>query len=229
MNNKRWLTRDNYKLVLLFICFWTPLILFFKIAGEIIEREPIRGDIAILNWLHSHANPFLDHLLLTATNIGGAIGMTVITSLLLMYFLYKHQVRKATILVACVGGVTIANIILKGLFHRDRPSLFKSSVVETSFSFPSGHAMASSALILCLVLLYWNTKWRWPIAIAGTVLVLTVGISRPYFGVHYPSDIIAGWCASTGWVLLMFFVINKIRAHRTEAEVSEQRNSDTQD
>ena len=210
----------NFRLILLFLVFWTPLIVFFKLAGEIIEEEPIESDIAVLNWLHGHASPLLDQVLLAFTNIGGVIGMTIIMTVLVASLVYKRQFRNATLLFAGVGGTTAANIILKGLFHRSRPSLFSTQVVETSFSFPSGHAMASAAFTLCLVLMTWNTKWRWPVVLLGALYTLAVGISRPYFGVHYPSDILAGWCASVAWVVLVFYVINRFgnRSGQKEAE-----------
>ena len=210
---KSWLKNNNFSLIILFIVFWTPVIIFLKIAGEVSEKEPIHADIAVLNWLHSHASPFLNSFFLTFTNIGGLFGIMTISLLLLAYLLYKKQRKDALLLLASVGGATAANLILKGLFHRHRPSLFRSSVVETSFSFPSGHAMASSALVLSVILIFWNTKWRWLVTAVGIFFVLAIGISRPYFGVHYPSDIIAGWCVSTAWVLLVFFISRRLHLH----------------
>jgi len=211
MNNLvRWLKHKNASLIILFIIFWAPFIVFFKIAGEVIEKEPIHFDIVILNWLHNHANLFLDSFFLVFTNIGGVAGIVMITSVLIAYLLYKRQRRNSLLLLAGVGGAATANLILKGLFQRDRPSMFDSSIVETSFSFPSGHAMASSALVLCVILIFWNTKWRWLITGAGICLVLAISVSRLYFGVHYPTDIIAGWCASIAWVLTVFFISNKL-------------------
>ncbi|MEO5949493.1 MAG: phosphatase PAP2 family protein [Candidatus Saccharimonas sp.] len=208
---KHWLKVDNLSLVLLFIVFWVPVIVFLKLAGEVIEKEPIAFDTVIINWLHAHANPFLDSFFLVFTNIGGVIGIVTITILLVTYLLYKKQRRNSLLLVAGVGGAAVANLILKALFQRDRPSLFDPSVVETSFSFPSGHAMASSALILCVILIFWHTKWRWLVTLIGAIVVLAISVSRLYLGVHYPTDIIAGWCASTAWVAIVFFASKKLR------------------
>jgi membrane-associated phospholipid phosphatase len=207
---KHWLKNNNFSLIILFVVFWTPVIIFLKIAGEVVEKQPIPFDITILNWLHGHANSFLDTFFMIATNTGGVVGIVIISLLLISYFLYQRQFKSSLLLVASVGGAVIANLILKSLFQRDRPSLFDSSVIEKSFSFPSGHSMASSALVLCVILLFWNTKWRWLVTTLGVLLVLAIGISRLYFGVHYPTDVIAGWCASTAWVLLVFYVSKKL-------------------
>src|SRR5690606_17364220 len=72
---------------------------------------------------------------------------------------------------------------------------------ETSFSFPSGHAMQSMALATALLVLAWNTRWRWPVLLAGAAFTGIVGLSRVYLGVHFPSDVLAGWCASLAWAV----------------------------
>lgn len=196
--------------MILFVFFFIPVILFFQIADEIIEKEPIGFDNAVLLWLNSHSNAFLDIFFLTFTNIGGVIGMIILTLLIVVFLMYKKQRRKALLVLAGVGGATTANLILKALFQRDRPALFDSLVFETTYSFPSGHAMASSALFLSLILISWQTKWRWLMIGIAIFMVLAISISRLYFGVHYPTDIMAGWCASSAWVVLVFFAAKKL-------------------
>ena len=63
--------------------------------------------------------------------------------------------------------------------------------------------MASSALALALIILCWRTRWRWLALIGGAIYMIIIGLSRIYLGVHYPSDILAGWCVSLVWVLLL--------------------------
>jgi undecaprenyl-diphosphatase len=100
-----------------------------------------------------------------------------------------------------VGGGWLLNRSAKALFGRERPKLWESVAPETSLSFPSGHAMASMALIAALVVLLWPTRWRYPTIGLGGIFVLLVGLSRVYLGVHYPSDVLAGWIASFAWVM----------------------------
>ena len=205
----QWLKHNNLALLLSFFVFWVPLILFFQLADAVIEREAIPLDSTLLTWLHNHANPLFDMVFYAATTLGGILSMALLSAILLVYFLVKNQRARALLLIGSVGGAMLANLGLKALFQRTRPDVFETFIAETSYSFPSGHAMASSAFALCLILLFWHTKWRWLITTMGVLFILLVGISRPYFGVHYPSDIVAGWCASTGWVLLVFFVVRK--------------------
>ena len=63
--------------------------------------------------------------------------------------------------------------------------------------------MVSSALVVSLIVIAWNTRWRWYVTIAGVIFMSLIGYSRLYLGVHYPTDIIAGWLASTAWVLVV--------------------------
>jgi undecaprenyl-diphosphatase len=72
---------------------------------------------------------------------------------------------------------------------------------ESTFSFPSGHAMQSMAVGAALVILLWETRWRYVALLLSASFVLAVGLSRIYLGVHYPSDILAGWAASVAWVV----------------------------
>lgn len=204
------------KITLISILFWVPVIIFLKLAGEVIEKEPLSFDTTILNWFHVHATPFLDHFFTFVTNAGGIASMIVISGLIFFFFLYKKRYRSAQLLALGLGGAMAANVILKALFHRDRPSLWHQSIVETGFSFPSGHAMASAALVTCLVIILWPTKWRWLIVIVGGIAVLLIGMSRLYLGVHYPSDILAGWCVSVAWVLLARYLLNKWHGRRVK-------------
>lgn len=195
-------------LIAVLVIFWTPVVILAKIAGEIIEKEPISFDIAILNWLHAHSNAFLDQFFLFATELGGIVAVVVITALLISYYwFYKKRRHPALLLAFGVGGAAAANVVLKALFQRDRPSLWHPSVVETSFSFPSGHAMASAALVACLVVILWKTRYRWVAIAIGAIVVGLIGLSRLYLGVHYPSDVLAGWCASVAWVTIVVVIL----------------------
>jgi len=79
--------------------------------------------------------------------------------------------------------------------------LWESIAPEITYSFPSAHAMGSMALACVLVLLAWPSRWRWWVAVPAALFVLGVGLSRVYLGVHYPSDILAGWAAALVWTI----------------------------
>lgn len=209
MNQKFLTLLKKYKttqLVIALILFWVPVIIFAKLAGEIIERQPIGGDIVILHWIHSLSTPLLDNVFLFFTTMGSVKYVLPLAILILGYLLYKKQRLNFLIFLFGVGGAAVSNLILKHIFHRTRPSFWHSAVTETGYSFPSGHAMISSALILCLIVMLWNTRWRVVSIVLGSFIVMMIGISRLYLGVHYPTDIIAGWCVSFIWVAIVFAV-----------------------
>ena len=201
-------TFDITALLTAFICFWVPAIAFSKIAGEITEHEPIAGDSWALHAIHSHATSFYDSAFVTITTIGSAEVIAPLTLLLTLYLLYRRSVHQAILLAFGVGGAAVANIVLKALFHRQRPSFWPSLVTEHSYSFPSGHAMVSSALALCLIMLTWHSRWRWAVTVGGAIFTMLIGFSRLYLGVHYPTDILAGWAVSVLWVFLVSSLVS---------------------
>ncbi len=161
-------------------------------------------DITILEFFHSLSSPWLDRAAVTLTQLGGAIFITVFTATTTAGLLIKNHLRSAAYLAIAVGGAGLLNLGLKLLFQRDRPALWEVLTIETTYAFPSGHAMASSALAFALIALLWRTKWKRTAIFIGLIYVAIIGFTRVYLGVHFPSDVIAGWAISLGWVLLVF-------------------------
>lgn len=186
-----------------FAIFVLCTILFVQVADEVREEDTLALDAAVLNAIHSYSNLFLDVVMPVATDVGGVIGVVAITTVSCALLMYRNQRRRALVLGVCVAGAAILNLLLKAIFERARPELWERLIYETGFSFPSGHAMASAALGIGLVLVLWGSRWRWRVAIAAAAYVLFVGFSRMYLGVHYPSDIVAGWLVSGAWVMVV--------------------------
>ena len=187
--------------------FWLPIIIFIGLANEVYEKELLPFDVAILTKLHSHATPLLDTIVKILTQLGGALFIVAIVLLLAALFYRRKDFQSARLLVFIAGGAGVINFFLKLFFQRDRPSLWDALVLEHSYSFPSGHAMASSAFAFSMMLIFRHSKWRWLVVALGSIYVLLVGVSRVYLGVHYPSDILAGWCISLFWAIVAFKVV----------------------
>lgn len=185
------------------------MLLFAKLADSVREREHIRFESGVLTGIHHLATPNLDRLAIIVTNAGSAEAVIAITLLVTGWLLYRRHRFDALLLVSGVGGASVANILLKLMFHRDRPSLWAPLITEHSYSFPSGHAMASSALGFCLIYLAWSNRWRWAVLLFASAYIIFVGISRLYLGVHYPSDVIAGWCVSFIWVSIVITILKR--------------------
>ncbi len=136
-----------------------------------------------------------------------------------------RKYREAVFAAIALGGSALLNIGAKLAFARGRPSLWESIAPETTYSFPSGHAMGSMTLACVLFLLAWHTRWRWPVAALMGSFVVLVGWSRVYLGVHYPSDILAGWAVASAWVAAVFLSV--YRVHRRPWRLHERRSQDT--
>lgn len=194
------LQRHGGWIALLFVGVLLPLWIFAELADEIHELERLVFDDPILFHAHAYAGPVMDRFFIAVSRIGygGVIAIDVVIALSLFAF---RRWREATFAaVACIGSALL-NLGSKQLFRRDRPSLWESVSPETTFSFPSGHAMGSMTLAMVVILLAWPTRWRWPVLSLAVVFALLVGFSRIYLGVHYPSDILGGWMAAMAWVV----------------------------
>ena len=178
-----------------------PLIVFAAIAEDVWRHEPTGAQARWLEALHAQATPMLDVLMLAITNAGDVkvLGSLVLVALLGLWF--ARFERNAIFLAVAVGGAAGLNVLLKHVFQRPRPHLWITLIPENDFGFPSGHAMGSFAIVAALIVLAWPTRWRWAVIVLGLGFTLAVGFSRLYLGVHFPSDVIAGFMASLAWVM----------------------------
>ena len=192
---------SNKRLILLFAGVLVPLFTFGLLAEEVFDKEIFSFDQPILLFLHAHSTQRLDQLMVWSSRAGSAL-MLVPLAVIIAVLLYRQADRKRTAFwVLAVGGAAALNLLAKLSFARARPTLWVSILPETTFSFPSGHAMATMALVTASAyLMRHRPKARATIIGVGGVFVGLVGVSRVYLGVHYPSDILAGWLASFAWV-----------------------------
>lgn len=188
------------------VLFWVPVLIFIKLAEEVQSGDTLTYDRALLNFIYGPmSSPQLDPYIVAVTNLGSPVGVAIMTTVAVLALLGLGYRRAAVFVTAVIGGATVMNSLLKLLFARDRPSLFETIVTETSYSFPSGHAMISSAMAFAAILLAWPTRWRWPVLALATLYFVTVSFTRLYLGVHYPTDIIAGWLISAAWVAVVYY------------------------
>lgn len=173
---------------------------FGKLAEDVWNHEPFRWDVPLLADLHQAATPFWDRTMLALTTLGGAKAMALVAAGVLLWLIYRRLRVQAIFFTLAVGGAALLNPLLKQIFHRTRPDLWPQMTPEHDYSFPSGHAMGSLAVVGALVVLAWPTRWRWGVTVGGSLFVLGVGFSRLYLGVHFPSDVLAGWAAALVWV-----------------------------
>ncbi len=180
------------------------LLLFAWLSGEIWRGQTLRFDAAIRDALHAWASPRLTYAMRGVTFLGSTVFL-VSLAILLVWRLHAQGRRRAAILfIMASAGAEAVDQILKLIFQRARPAAFFGYSEPSSFSFPSGHSFTSCAFygVAAAVL---SPRLR---SVAGKVaawagaafLVLAIGASRIYLGVHYPSDVLGGYAAAVVWV-----------------------------
>lgn len=194
--------RARWKLLLLlFLGVGLPLIAFGALAQEVWSRGGILWDEPILRYVHRHETPGRTGVMRFITSIGYEFGVVPLSFGVFFILLVMRRRGNALFWALAIGGAAALNQGAKAFFRRTRPDLWDSVAPEHTYSFPSAHAMGSMALVATLAVLAWPTRWRWWAIVAGSVFTLLVGFSRVYLGVHFPSDVVAGWAAALAWVL----------------------------
>ena len=197
-----------FSLAVYFSVFMLLIVAFVELVEEVFEGDTLFFDEAILNGINHFSSPFLDTFFVVITQLGGVFGSIALTAILLIILLRRKMYQKALIVGATVAGAALLNVILKLVFERTRPDLWEQLVIETSFSFPSGHSMITAALGLSLIFICWNTRYRWLAVVLGSSFIIVIGFSRLYLGVHYPTDVLAGWVVSAAWLSTVVTIVN---------------------
>lgn len=190
------------------------LALFAWLAEEALEGELARFDLFFRTQIHSLATPALTAWMERASFFGSVLFLASASAALCVVFLIIRWRRAASWLAIAMVGAAVLNVVLKEVFHRPRPEAF-FGVEPRSYSFPSGHALASLCFYSVLAGLL-STRLpqravRVILWIAAIVIVAAIGVSRIYLGVHYPTDVIAGYLAAAVWVGALLFV-DQLRA-----------------
>ncbi|MBW4421472.1 MAG: phosphatase PAP2 family protein [Myxacorys californica WJT36-NPBG1] len=210
-------------LLLMGVCL--PLLVFEQLAIVIWQNQiSFPWDIPILFAVHSAATPQLDVFAKIFTKLGVFWGVTPVATIVGISLLKLKRWRSLTYLLTTLLGSVIINRTAKEFMHRVRPHLWNSLKSEFDYSFPSGHAMSSMSLIAALVVLTWGTAWcGWVLGIGG-LFVITIGWTRLYLGVHFPSDILAGWLVSLAWAIGVSLII---RPHLVKPTSMDEKTSET--
>lgn len=156
----------------------------------------------LLFW-RRHASPVLDKLAVFLTIVGNTGPMIAAGVLVVGWLLWRGHRMPAWVFGLSVGGSMLLTQLLKPLVARPRPALWASLRPEHTLSFPSGHAMDTAAIATAVGFLLWQRRAPGPALVPAALFALAVGWARVYLGVHYPSDVLAGWAAAAGWVLLI--------------------------
>ncbi len=191
------------------------LFLFGWLGREMRAGDTLRFDQAVRNWVHQFASPGITR----AMNFLSLLGYNILIFELAIAFIVFAKLRwkrAALWLAIAMAGSLLLDLALKFAYHRPRPTAFFGAA-PASYSFPSGHALCSLCFYGVLAgLLSARIKslpWRIVVWIAASALIIAIGLSRIYLGVHYPSDVLAGYLAATVWVgtIIVLDHVRKVR------------------
>lgn len=215
-------TRRELELLLAVAAVALATLLFVKLASEMADGDTLAWDRAILRALRESGTPadpigpqWLLRVMQDVTALGGGTVLTLVTILVAAYLLAARKAALALFVLATTASGGAVGSLLKTLFLRERPDVVPHLVEVQSLSFPSAHALNSALIYLTLGAMLARSESdravRLYVVSAATFLALLIGVSRVYLGVHYPSDVLAGWCFGAGWAALSSLVAQTLR------------------
>jgi undecaprenyl-diphosphatase len=196
------------------------MLLFAKLAEDLINNELRQFDQIVINVVRLTDSPWTTKIMKAITTMGSP-EMMILLGLIVLFFLFKIKKHywDSVMIITAFAGSWIMDELLKLDFHRSRPDIAQL-VKVTGYSFPSGHAMVSFALYGMIAYLMWinfkSGKLRYSLTALFILLVFLIGLSRIYLGVHYPSDVLAGFAAGGFWLVGCILGLQTIRYYKQE-------------
>jgi undecaprenyl-diphosphatase len=199
--------------------FWA----FLELADEVMEGETRAADKAILYALREDADPgdplgplWLEEAVRDITALGSGAVLVLVILAVSGFLILRGQYHGLALLLAASGGGALLTNVLKGVFERPRPELAAHLVENLSYSFPSGHSLMAAVVYLAvgamLARMVRPRGHKIYILLVAMALSGLVGASRIYLGVHYPTDVAAGWTIGLAWALLCWLVAAVLQA-----------------
>jgi undecaprenyl-diphosphatase len=225
------LRRVESSALLLIIGVAGAVLAFFNIANEVGEGDTLALDRHILLALRNPANlsdPIgsrsFEEAMRDVTALGGVTVMILVTVVAVAAFLMHGRRRHALVLGATVLLADVSSEALKRIYGRPRPDLVPHGSYVYSASFPSGHSTMSAATFLTLAMLIAslepNRQVKIMVYVLAMGLMLAIGFSRVYLGVHWPSDVLAGWCLGAAWALAAWSALRRLSRQPGAAPLS---------
>lgn len=217
LRNLRWLQWREFILLLVVAGICTSVWVFAQVVDEVLEGELHQLEQRVMLSLRAPEDPtrpigpwWVSVAAQDVTSLGGIAVLTVMIVLVLGFLLLERMYHAALLVLISTGGGLGLSTLLKSSFARERPDVVPHLTEVMTMSFPSGHSMLSSVVYLTLGALLARTVSRRRVKIyfihAAFFLSFVIGVSRIYLGVHYPTDVLAGWSAGTAWALLCWLV-----------------------
>ena len=219
---KRYDNKLPYVLIFIIalIIFIGSFDLFVELTEDLQSEAVATYDATIIQTILDFRSPFLTKYFLLVTNVGDTLGYAIVFTLctLLFYLIFKSWEYVLQIVLVMLLALS-SNLILKQLINRARPEAEHLVTVET-LSYPSGHAMMAMAFYGFLIYLIYSFPigkiWKFFLISFLILLILSIGVSRIYLGVHFPSDIAGGYIAGLIWVVFCVMIFNLIKIFKRD-------------
>ena len=224
-----WMGRHELATLLLVVAVAAGVWFFAELADEVRDGDALPFDQAVLlamrnpQDLSDSVGPrWVEEIGRDLTALGGVALLTFLTLAAAGYLLLERKRHAAVFLLVAVTGGVLLSLALKGSFARPRPDLVPHGSYVFTTSFPSGHSMMSAITYLTLGALLARThphpRIRAYVLMLAVLMTFAVGVSRVYLGVHWPTDVLAGWAAGATWALLCWLAARWLqRRGRVEA------------
>lgn len=198
------------------------LLFFAWLTNEVLDGETRHFDQVTRDAVHQFASPMLTAIMRGISFVGSSLFLTIATIAMFAWFMSRRWRRDAWLFGITMLGAAILNTTLKLTFRRPRPVPFFNLLAPESYSFPSGHSLASfcffGALATILTARINNTRINLLTWLISGVIVLLIGLSRIYLGVHYTTDVLAGFAAALIWIAVIRFLEMQFVRRRNRKE-----------
>lgn len=207
----RYLSYSGY-LLLLLMCGALPLHAFGG-GFTFMPQQFAAYEQSVLLWLHEYLSTALQTPALILHYIGKTQNAIILTAIAALLIAWRHKARYAALLILSAGLSAILMFLAKQFFNRPRPQLWPHIIVENGASFPSGHSTFSAAVATVFIISCWHTRHRYIALTVGILFALSMGLSRMLLGVHYPTDVLAGWATGTMTTLGIYITMRRRCLH----------------
>lgn len=208
-----------------FIILVTIFLLADLTKDTLIDNDVLLFDTDISKYIYSFRTPLLTKIMIFVSQLGADFILAVSTIILIFFTWKKHKSESVLFLIMLLFGALL-NLLLKDIFQRPRPTI-DPLLTLTSYSFPSGHAMNSFVFYATVSYFIYhftkNLKLSFAAAFLSTLLIFLIGISRIYLGVHYPSDVIAGYLTGLLWFILVLVLERTMALFRLYKKYTPQK------
>jgi len=221
------------RLVILLLASFGAVLLCAVVCGKLLGQVERRdgstaSDSSVTTWMVDHRSSGWTTLAHVLSTVGSQAVLTPVTAAVAAALLVRRRFVQAGLLIVAWGGALLLYNLTKDLVQRPRPpSAIWLTNVGHSTSFPSGHATQSLATFgaLALVAAAWTSRAAWPGAALALLLAAGVGCSRVYLGVHWATDVLAGWLIAAVWVALVVWLAGVARGSSAGAAPAERESS----